>query len=491
MRHWANCSNRSRCRVSFFTDMRFAPNRILLALVAVVLIPALTLSVRSGDGMLSLLTVALLVGLAGFDLWQSRSRLDGLQLATNSLVRGTVGRELELALRFMNEGRDISSFVAGLEMASEFSAPEGPLIKSIGLLTRGNGQRLVLTVVPLRRGQYEIEACHVETASNWRLWVVRRRMLTKIEVRVYPDLSAERRKLSALFLHRGNDGVHAMRQVGKGREFEQLRDYLPGDDYGDIDWKATSRRGLPVTRTFQIERTQEVYVIADHSRLSAREIRVPIESSEGSPEFWNSDLGEANGNGGDSVITTQLEAFLKCSLVLASVAQQQSDLFGFVGFADRVDHFVRSGGGSSHYNIIRDSLYTIEPAPVAPDFEELMVTLRQRLTRRALLIMLVDLSDPLTAESFYQTVPMIARQHLVLVNMVRPPNAHPVFSADDQPEHSDDIYRSLAGHLQWRELREIGRKLGHLGVELALPNYAELSVEAVTQYLNVKRRQVL
>lgn len=471
--------------------MRFAPHRVLLALVAVVLIPALTLGVRIGDGILSLSVVVLFVLLAGFDVWQSRSRLDGLTLSTDGLVRGTVGRELELLLRFRNEGQDVAWFVAGLEIVSEFRTPNGPLVKSQALLARGSGQRLILTVVPLRRGRYQIDACHVETASAWRLWVVRRRLLSRIEVRVYPDLRTERRKLSALFLHRGNDGVHALRQVGKGREFEQLRDYLPGDDYGDIDWKATSRRGLPVTRTFQIERTQEIYVVIDHSRLSAREIRVPVAASTASDDFWNTDLGEASANEGDSVITTQLEAFLKCSLVLASVAQQQSDLFGCVGFADRVDHFVRSGGGSSHYNIVRDSLYTMQATPVAPDFEQLMVTLRQRLTRRALLIMLIDLSDPLTAENFYQTVPMIARQHLVLVNMVRPPNAQPVFSANDQPEHSDDLYRSLAGHLQWRELREIGRKLSHLGVELALPNYAELSVEAVTQYLNVKRRQVL
>ncbi len=472
--------------------MRFAPNRALLALVAVVLIPSLTLSVRQGDGLLSLLTVLLSGLLVGFDLWQSRHQLDGLRVSTDPLVRGSVGRDMELVLRFENQGREIPRFLAGLELDAELHPCQGPLLESNAALAQGKRQRLVLTVIPLRRGRYQIEACHVETASKWRLWVVRRHLSSPIEVRIYPDLRTERRKLSALFLHRGNDGVHAMRQVGKGREFEQLRDYLPGDDYGDIDWKATSRRGLPVTRTFQIERTQEVYVVVDHSRLSAREIRVPMEeASDTSAEFWNSNPGEHGNGGGGNVITTQLEAFLKCSLVLASVAQQQSDLFGFVGFADRVDHFVRSGGGSSHYNIIRDSLYTMESTPVAPDFEELMVTLRQRLTRRALLIMLVDLSDPLTAESFYQTVPMIARQHLVLVNMVRPPNAHPVFSKHDQPNHADDIYRSLAGHLQWRELREIGRKLGHLGVELALPNHAELSVEAVTQYLNVKRRQVL
>lgn len=191
------------------------------------------------------------------------------------------------------------------------------------------------------------------------------------------------------------------------------------------------------------------------------------------------------------MVTTQLEAFLKCALVLASVARQQGDLFGLVGFSNRVDRFVRSRGGAQHYNVVRDALYTMESAPVAPDFEELMVTLRQRLTRRALLILLVDLSDPLTAESFYETVPLIARQHLVLVNMVKPEFAHPLFSAHDQPGEVDDVYRHLAGHLQWRELRETANKLGHLGVDLSFPDHAELTVDAVSQYLKVKSRQLL
>jgi uncharacterized protein (DUF58 family) len=318
------------------------------------------------------------------------------------------------------------------------------------------------------------------------LWAIRQGHELKTEVRVYPDLALERKRLSSIFLMRGNEGSHLVRQVGKGRDFEQLREYQPGDDYVDIDWKATARRQIPVTRTYQIERTQEVYVVVDHSRLSGREIRVPFrEAAEGD---W---LYEESSTGGEHVITSQLEKFLHCSLIMASVAERQSDLFGFVSFADKVSHFIRGRSGKEHYNRVRDALYTIESKQVAPDFEQLMVDLRQRLTRRALLVMLIDLSDPLTAEQFFEALPLINKQHLVLVNMVRPEKAYPMFSPGTEPDEATEIYENVAGHLQWQELREIGNRLGHLGVELGIPEHESLSTETVTQYLNVKKRQLL
>ena len=112
-------------------------------------------------------------------------------------------------------------------------------------------------------------------------------MPAQSEIRVYPNLFTERRNLAALFLHRGAFGLHAQRQVGKGREFEKLREYMPGDSFDEIHWKATAKRGRPITKVFQIERTQEVYVVIDASRLSARPTR------HATKRFWTAAASEA------------------------------------------------------------------------------------------------------------------------------------------------------------------------------------------------------
>lgn len=466
--------------------MRAVPHQPLLAVALFVIVPAMTMAVYD-TGILRTLSISvmlLVVIVAIIDMLISRQRTLRLDCEAPAILRCTKGRELELPLTFINRGENLKWLRYGLTLSRFFRA-KGAVVGRLNDLESGKSRTVSYPLVPLKRGQFFLEQLHVETPSALHLWLMRRHYPIDIEVRVYPDLSRDRKRLSSLFLNRGNEGTHVVRQVGKGRDFEQLREYQPGDDYVDIDWKATARRRMPVTRTYQIERTQEVYVIVDHSRLSAREIRVPMEEVEGE---W---LESEESAGGEYLVTTQLERFLHCSLVMASVAERQGDLFGFISFADKVDRFIRSRNGKEHYNIVRDALYTLEPKSVTPDFEQLMIALRQRLTRRALLVMLVDLSDPLTAEHFYESLPLISRQHLVLVNMIRPESAHPLFSRNVEPESTSEVYECLGGHFQWQELRETGKLLSNLGVDLSVPDHEELCTDAVTRYLNVKRRQLL
>lgn len=472
--------------------MRFVPGNRLLLLTAFVAVPVLTLLTHDFPtwAVPGLVLLACLVGAAAEDLRRSLGRLGAWRLTAPARLRATVGRELELPLELRGpEAMAAAPLRLGLALGEVFRAPGGAVREVPPGTPEQPVRRFVFELIPLRRGRHVLAGAHLETPSLWGLWLTRRDFPLEVECRAYPDLRAERRKVAALFMNRGQLGAHAVRQVGKGREFEKLREYVPGDDYGDIDWKASARRRAPVTRTYQIERTQEIYVVVDHSRFSGREVRLPAMPVEpgGAPENL-----ETESRGGEQLVTTQLERFLHCALILGAVAEHQGDRFGLVTFADRVGRFLRARNGREHYNIVRDAVYTLEPRPVSPDFEQLMIELRQRLTRRALLVMLVDLSDPLTAEQFHLSLPLISRQHLVLVNMVRPELAHPIFSAGGPPPASaGDIHAALAGHFQWTELRATARKLKHLGVEMGLPGQAELTAEVVSQYLTVKRRQLL
>lgn len=467
--------------------MRPVPNTLLLQVAFWVGIPVITLLVYD-QGQLRFLSIVALLTLFLIiiaDLVVSRSRLANVSVESPELVRGTKGREMEIPLAFTNAGPTLKKLKYGLPV-SRFFRIENEVEGVLESIESGKRMSVVSRQTPLKRGRYQFDRVHLETSSRMGFWLVRRRFELSTELRIYPDLSIERKRLASIFLMRGHEGSHLVRQVGKGRDFEQLREYQPGDDYIDIDWKATARRQMPVTRTYQIEKTQEVYVVVDHSRLSGREIKVPLD--DGLQGDW---LHSETSAGGDEMITTQLEKFLHCSLILASVAEKQGDCFGFVSFSDKVDSFIKAKSGKGHYNVIRDALFTLEPESVAPDFEPLMIALRKKLTRRSLIVMLVDLSDPLTAEHFFEALPLINRQHLVLVNMVRPEKARELFSRHSAPESNGEIYEDLGGHFQWHELKEIGNQLRHLGVELGLPDHEELCTEAVTQYLNVKNRQLI
>ena len=128
-------------------------------------------------------------------------------------------------------------------------------------------------------------------------------------------------------------------------------------------------------------------------------------------------------------MTSQLERFITAAMVLGLVAEKQGDLFGLLTFSDRVHGFVRARNGKAHYNVCRETLYSLETQPVNPDFEELFSFVRQRLRRRALLIILTNLDDPVLAQHFTRNLDLVTRRHLVLVNMITPPGCARSFRA--------------------------------------------------------------
>jgi uncharacterized protein (DUF58 family) len=328
---------------------------------------------------------------------------------------------------------------------------------------------VLFTCTPLRRGNFSITTCYSEIQSSLGLWAVRRKYDIELELQVYPNLLPERKNFAALFLNRGFFGIHTQRQVGKGREFEKLREYMPGDIYEDIDWKATARRGRPITKVYQIERTQEVYTIIDCSRLSTRYL----------------DTQEL-----DSEKSTLLERFITSSLFLALAAQKQGDLFGLLTFSDKIITFLRAQQGKAHYRACLNSLYILEPQNVTPDFDELVSFISLKLRRRALLVFLTNLNDPVLAESFVKNIELISKKHLVVIAMLRPHKAVPLFT-DSELSTEHDMYERLGGHIEWAHLRETEKKLKTKGIRFALMDSEKMSIQLVTQYMNIKKRQLI
>ena len=404
----------------------------------------------------------LLVAIA--DAAGARNKLAGIGVELPPVMRMSKDREWKLEMRIRNESQRPRNLRLALAWPSGIE-PDKDEVET-RLPSGSEWSRLAWVCRPLKRGNYQLSTAFVETLSPLGFWLVRAKLPVQSEIRVYPNLHTERKNLAALFLNRGAFGLHAHRQVGKGRDFEKLREYTPGDSYDEIHWKATARRGRPVTKVFQIEKTQEVYVIVDASRLSARETGQAAEAK------------------------TALEGFVTAALVLGLAAEQQGDLFGLLTFTDRVEKFVRAKNGQSHYSVCRDALYTLEPKIVTPDFDELCTFIRLRLRRRSLLVFLTALDDPAIAENFVRNIGLLRGQHLVLVNMLQPAGVMPMF-ANPEIGGLDDIYRQLGGHFRWRNLRELQKTLQRQGVQFSLLGNENLCAELVSQYLSVKQRQLL
>ncbi len=441
------------------------PRSRLLFWTAVIILPfAFLAAVSPTAGGVCLLFIGGLALIAMVDAFAAQKNLTGIGIELPAVSRMSKDREAKLELRIRNAQQHKRVLRVGLPWPGEIKTETAEM--ETVLPAQSEWSRLTWPCTPLKRGNYNFSDAFVEGESPLGLWAARKAVPVQSEIRVYPNLLQDRKNLSALFLNRGQFGLHAQRQIGKGRDFEKLREYVPGDGYDEIHWKATARRGKPITKVFQIEKTQEVYVIVDASRLSAR---------------------RANETAGAE---SALERFVTAALVLGLAAEQQGDLFGLLTFADKVQKFVRARNGQAHYNACRDALYTLQPKIVTPDFDELCTFIRLRLRRRALLIFLTALDDPAVAESFVRNVDLIRRQHLLLVNMLQPPGVKPLFS-NTGVASLDDLYLELGGHLRWQKLRELQKILQRLGVRFSLLTNERLSAELVSQYLSVKQRQLL
>ena len=449
-------------RLIYFVGLIFLPLTLLMVMVSSLAVPTIFVAVAI------IITVAM-------DAYRSKRRLEGIRVMLPEVVRISKGRQGNFNLQIENEKLKVGRLRLGLAFPEEIYTPAVEL--SIELPEDNHFSSIDWLFQGLKQGRYPLDKYYLETASLWGFWSIRTSVRINMEIRVYPNLFGERKNLRGLFLNKGL-GIHAQRQVGKGRDFEQLREYLPGDSFEDIHWKTTAKRGVPITKVYQIERTQQIYVIIDASRLSAR-----------SPQ-----LNSLSGNGDEKIradgLTTMLERFITAALIMAMAAERQGDLFGLLTFDDKVRSFLKAKMGKAHFNVCRDALYMLQPQSVSPDFTELFTFIGTKIRRRALLVFLTHLDDPILADSFTQYIDLISRHHVVLVNMIKPMVAKPLFTSESVSS-VNDIYNDLGAHMLWRRMREIQKVLQRRGVGFAMLENENLCTELVSQYLALKRRQIL
>jgi uncharacterized protein (DUF58 family) len=429
------------------------PSSRLLLAAAVVVLPAATLAGFAPGWALPCAGILAACAVASVaDAAMGQRRAAGLDAGAPPLLRLTKDLPAHLSIVLRNRLARTVSLRAGLILPDGVASER--LTESVTLPPGSSAIEWPCTGTT--RGEHALRELYLEIPSPLGLWLARVRMPIECALRVYPNLRD--RATAALFLRDPHVGLRVHRQVGKGREFERLRDYLPGDSYEDIHWKATAHRRTPAVKLYQVEHAQEVYVAIDSSRLSARE--------------------------------QILESYVTAALHLALAAQRQGDRFGLIAFSDRPHRLVRARSGMDHFRLCREAIYNLQPRRVSPDFRELFTTVQLNLRRRSLLILFTSLDDPLLAETFEREVPLIARRHLILVNVMRTAGLKPLFQGE-APVDLESTYNALAGQMRWNNVRALQIALQHHGVRLSVVEPREIKTQVTAAYLDIKRRQLL
>lgn len=327
----------------------------------------------------------------------------------------------------------------------------------------------------LRRGTWPGPRIGIERRSPFGIWYLRRWFDLPALIRIDADLRPGRREILRSPIYRAMMASRETPWTGHGRDFERLREYQSGDNYAEIAWKSTARRGVPVTRVFQWEQKQEVYFVVDQSRLSALAV-----DEERHSEKDIRDPGASR---------RLLDLAVETALVGATVALEFGDEFGLVTFADEPKSWLRAGSGQFQFQQFRDQVLNLEPLPTTADYEALFANIRVRLRRRAYLVLLADLAERATADSMCRGVALIRSSHVVLMTSVLPFHVSPAFSPSEQPRGDEDVYSALAAEKEYQRLGALARRIRQSGAELRFVPPENFLRTAVEGYLESKREQ--
>jgi uncharacterized protein (DUF58 family) len=315
---------------------------------------------------------------------------------------------------------------------------------------------------PVRRGTYQFGQLWLRIETPLGLALRQFGYPLQEPARVYPNLRAiQRYDLLARRGRLAEVGVHRTRYLGRGNEFERLRDYQPDDEYRRINWKATARRNRPITVEYETERSQSLLVLLDSGRLM------------GTP------VGDLD----------KLDHALNSALLLAYVAAKMGDRVGALAFADQVRAYVPPARGDRQFQLLLDALHALRAQPVESDPQRMAAFLASHQTRRSLVIVFTDLAAEIESDALVASLGLLARRHLVVCASLSDPDLMAL--ADALPVDSQQAYEKVVARRLLDERRVLLERLERLGIATLQGSPEALTPAVINHYLETKARSRL
>lgn len=328
--------------------------------------------------------------------------------------------------------------------------------------TPGREGSATYPILPIERGDAHFGPVYIRLQSVLR--VAERWCIADLaqRVRVYPNLQQAQR--AALYLIRSRQVQmerRLRRQRGHGREFESLREFRPGDEYRNICWTASARRGHLVTKLNQVERSQTVWIVLDAGRLLRARVNGP----------------------------SKLDYAVNAALSLAHVALLSGDNVGLLAYGRRIQQRLTPGRGPAHLRLLVESLALIHAEWNEADHLLATDVLLGAQKRRSLVVWLTDVAETPATPEVIEGATQVSHRHLVLFGVISQPELNALGRA--VPKTVEEMYEHTAA-IEMIHRREVllarMRQQGVLALELSP---GTLATGVINRYLDIKERSLL
>lgn len=318
------------------------------------------------------------------------------------------------------------------------------------------------TLHPVQRGEYAFGNINAFITSPMAL--VQRRYIVEAQqvIPAYPSFhQLKRYRLMAVANRTNETGNRRLRKSGSSMEFEQIKEYVPGDDNRNVNWKATARRGGLMVNTFTDEKSQHIYCIID----KGRNMKMPFEGM------------------------TLLDYAVNASLALANIALLKQDKAGLLTFASHPETFLPAERKGIQMEMILESLYRQQTHFTETDFEALYTHIRSKIKSRALLVLFTNFESTTSFQRQLPYLRKIAGHHLLLVVFFE--NTELKALREKPVRNLEDIYIKTVADKFAFEKKLIVKELWQHGILSVLTPPQQVTVSAINKYVELKARQAL
>ncbi|MEQ8706204.1 MAG: DUF58 domain-containing protein [Phaeodactylibacter sp.] len=329
-------------------------------------------------------------------------------------------------------------------------------------LQPGAAEKLQYTLRPVERGRYAFGDINLFLSSP--IGLLERRWIAPAEVTipVYPSvLQMKQLELRALDRIAQHPGIKKIRRIGHSYEFEQIKNYVRGDDYRSINWKASSRRSTLMVNQYEDERSQQIYSIIDKSRV----MKMPFKG------------------------LSLMDYAVNASLAISNIALKKYDRAGLITFSDKIGATVKADSKAMQLNKILNALYAEEERQVEANYELLYYAARKLIAGRSMILLYTNFESRFALERALPFLRRINRTHLLVVIFFE--NTEIRTFIEKEAEHIEDIYLQTVARKYLNEKAQMVHQLRQYGIQAVLTRPEDLSVNTVNKYLELKSRGLI
>ena len=330
------------------------------------------------------------------------------------------------------------------------------------ILRGGEARRTDYDLKPTERGEYTFGNINLFIESF--LGLVSRRCVEEAvtNVPVYPSvIQMKQYELKAFQQIAHQSGIKKMRRLGHSYEFEQIKNYVAGDDFRSLNWKASSRRAQIMVNQYEDERSQQVYCIIDRSRT----MRMPF-------------------NG-----LTLMDHAINTALVISNIILQKKDKAGLFSFSDKLGSTLVADNSPNQLNRILHELYREKEGKGEASFELLYYAVRKLIKGRSLVILFTNFESMFALERVLPTLRLLNNLHLLVVVFFK--NTELEEFAKKEATNTEEIFHQTLAQKAMNEKVQMMQKLRQYGIQTILTRPEDLSINTINKYLELKSRGLI